>query len=335
MPFDLVSTAGVCEHCASGCAIRTDHRRGTVLRRMAINDPAVNEDWNCDKGRWAFTAPSVGDRMTLPLVRDAHGELQVASWPEALAAAAAGLRGAKAGVLTGGRVSVEDAYAYAKFARTVLGTNAIDFRARPHSAEEADFLAAHVVATTPDGGAAAYADLDRADVVLLAGFEPEEESPIVFLRLRKAVRRHKTRVHALAPFATRGLTKLDGTLILAAPGTETEVLAAQSTADALAGTSAVILVGERLATAGASRRDCPRRTHRRQARWIRRRWRGALEAGALGTLLPGGRPSAEASARADLARHRATSQDGTDRGHPRGCGQGRPRGARDRWRRRR
>ncbi len=304
-PFDLVSTAGVCEHCASGCAIRTDHRRGTVLRRMAINDPAVNEDWNCDKGRWAFTAPSVGDRMTLPLVRDAHGELQVASWPEALAAAAAGLRGAKAGVLTGGRVSVEDAYAYAKFARTVLGTNAIDFRARPHSAEEADFLAAHVVATTPDGGAAAYADLDRADVVLLAGFEPEEESPIVFLRLRKAVRRHKTRVHALAPFATRGLTKLDGTLILAAPGTETEVLAAQSTADALAGTSAVILVGERLAaTAGAlsAAIALAERTGAKLA-WIPRRAgeRGALEAGALGTLLPGGRPSAEASARADLA----------------------------------
>ena len=31
-----------------------------------------------------------------------------------------------------------------KFARVVLGTNDIDFRARPHSAEEADFLAAHV-----------------------------------------------------------------------------------------------------------------------------------------------------------------------------------------------
>ncbi|MEP7017248.1 MAG: 2Fe-2S iron-sulfur cluster-binding protein, partial [Actinomycetota bacterium] len=49
-PFDLISTPSVCEHCASGCATRTDHRRGTVLRRMAGNDPAVNEEWNCDKG---------------------------------------------------------------------------------------------------------------------------------------------------------------------------------------------------------------------------------------------------------------------------------------------
>ena len=44
-----------CEHCASGCAQRTDHRRGKVLRRLAGDDPEVNEEWNCDKGRWAFT----------------------------------------------------------------------------------------------------------------------------------------------------------------------------------------------------------------------------------------------------------------------------------------
>ncbi len=75
------------------------------------------------------------------------------SWPEALEWPRAGLAAAKGvGVLTGGRVSVEDAYAYGKFARAVLATNDIDFRARPHSAEEADFLAATVVATGPDGG---------------------------------------------------------------------------------------------------------------------------------------------------------------------------------------
>ncbi len=48
-PFDLVSTPGVCEHCAGGCAQRTDHRRGSVLRRLAGDDPEVNEEWNCDK----------------------------------------------------------------------------------------------------------------------------------------------------------------------------------------------------------------------------------------------------------------------------------------------
>src|ERR1700743_1291368 len=56
-PFDLVSTPSVCEHCASGCRQRTDHRRGAVLRRLAGNEPAVNEEGNCDKGRVALTYP--------------------------------------------------------------------------------------------------------------------------------------------------------------------------------------------------------------------------------------------------------------------------------------
>ena len=75
-PFDLVSTPSVCEHCASGCAIRTDHRRGMVLRRLARNDPAVNEEWNCDKGRWAFTSQSGPTGSPTPLVRDDDGNLR-------------------------------------------------------------------------------------------------------------------------------------------------------------------------------------------------------------------------------------------------------------------
>ena len=68
-------------------------------------------------------------------MRDEDGKLRPASWSEAIAVAAAGLAAAagRAGVLVGGRVTVEDAYAYSKFARMVLGTNDIDFRARPHS----------------------------------------------------------------------------------------------------------------------------------------------------------------------------------------------------------
>jgi NADH-quinone oxidoreductase subunit G len=72
-PFDLVSTPSVCEHCASGCRQRTDHRRGRVLRRLAGDAPLVNEEWNCDKGRWAFTYATQPDRLTTPLVRDADG----------------------------------------------------------------------------------------------------------------------------------------------------------------------------------------------------------------------------------------------------------------------
>jgi NADH-quinone oxidoreductase subunit G len=311
-PFDLMSTSSVCEHCASGCAIRTDHRRGAVLRRMARPEPEVNEEWNCDKGRWAFQYATLPDRLTVPLVRDEDGELRAASWPEALERAAAGLRRARgAGVLVGGRVSAEDAYAYGKFARVALNTNDVDFRWRPHSAEETAFLAAHVVGTGPTGGAVTYADLENAKTVLLVGFEPEDESPIVFLRLRKAVRKSRTAVYAVAPFTTRGLDKLSGTLVPAAPGAETAMLddlAAQSAGPALLsalGDGGFILVGERLATvpgALAAAADLAEQTGARLA-WVPRRAgeRGALETGAIGALLPGGRPASSVAARTEVA----------------------------------
>ena len=242
-PFDLASTPSVCEHCASGCAQRTDERRGKVLRRLAGDDPQVNEEWNCDKGRWAFAYATLPDRLTTPLVRDPDGQLRPASWPHALATAAAGLAGTRAAVLVGGRATVEDAYAYSKFARTVLGTNDIDFRARGCSDEETAFLA-HQVAGA--GMAVTYADLVAAPVVVLAGLEPEEESPMIFVRLRRAIR-SGTAVHSVAPWTSRGLAKLDGTRIDCLPGGEAVVLADPATQDLLATPGAILLLGERLA----------------------------------------------------------------------------------------
>jgi NADH-quinone oxidoreductase subunit G len=306
-PFDLVSTPSACEHCEAGCAQRTDHRRGKVTRRLAGNDPAVNEEWNCDKGRWAFRYETAPDRITHPLVRNEDGDLEPASWPAALAAAAAGLAAARgrAGVLVGGRLTVEDAYAYAKFARVALGTNDVDFRARPHSAEEAEFLAARVAGT---GIGVTYAELERAPAVVLVALEPEEEVPIVFLRLRKAVRKEQQRVLAIAPFATRGYDKLGATLIPTAPGREVEALdrlAADTAVDPpLVPADAVVLVGERLAETPGGLSAAVRLAEAKSARlaWVPRRAgdRGAVEAGALPNLLPGGRPVADAAARVDV-----------------------------------
>ncbi|SEH89748.1 NADH dehydrogenase subunit G [Mycolicibacterium rutilum] len=303
-PFDLVSSPSVCEHCASGCAQRTDHRRGKVMRRLAGDDPQVNEEWNCDKGRWAFTYTTQGDRITTPLIRDEDGKLRPASWSEALAVASTGLAAARgsAGVLVGGRATVEDAYAYAKFARIVLNTNDIDFRARAHSAEEADFLAAAIAGQPMT---VTYADLENAPAVLLAGFEPEEESPIVFLRMRKAVRKKALQVISVAPFATRSLTKLRGRLVAAAPGAEAAALDALTEDPQLRLPGAVILVGERLATSPGSLSAAARLAAATGARlaWVPRRAgeRGAAEAGALPHLLPGGRPVSDAAARAEAA----------------------------------
>ncbi|MEU2676140.1 NADH-quinone oxidoreductase subunit G [Streptomyces sp. NPDC007107] len=319
-PFDLVSTPSVCEHCAGGCATRTDHRRGKVMRRLAANDPEVNEEWLCDKGRFGFRYAQQRDRLTTPLVRNADGVLEPASWPEALEAAAAGLSGARgrAGVLTGGRLTVEDAYAYSKFARVALDTNDIDFRARVHSGEEADFLAARVAGRGRDldGSGVTYTALEKAPAVLLAGFESEEEAPGVFLRLRKAFRKHGQRTFALASHTSRGLEKAGGTLLPAAPGTETEWLDAlaggvgleaegAAAAEALRGEGAVIVVGERLAAVPGGLTAALRTATATGAAlvWIPRRAgeRGALEAGALPSLLPGGRPATDPRAREEVA----------------------------------
>ncbi|MFI1396302.1 NADH-quinone oxidoreductase subunit G [Streptomyces sp. NPDC020681] len=320
-PFDLVSSPSVCEHCAGGCATRTDHRRGKVMRRLAADDPEVNEEWVCDKGRFGFRYAQQRDRLTTPLVRNAEsGELEPANWPEALAAAAAGFSAARgrAGVLVGGRLTVEDSYAYAKFARVALDTNDIDFRARVHSPEEADFLAARVAGRGRDldGSGITYTTLEKAPAVLLAGFESEEEAPGVFLRLRKANRKHGQRTFALATHATRGLEKAGGTLLPAAPGTETEWLDAigsgvgldgdgAKAAQALRAEGAVILVGERLAGVPGGLTAAARAATATGAQlvWIPRRAgeRGAVEAGAIPSLLPGGRPATDPRAREETA----------------------------------
>ncbi len=324
-PFDLVSTPSVCEHCAAGCAQRTDHRRGKVSRRLAGDDPQVNEEWNCDKGRWAFTYATRPDRLKRPLVRDSDSRaLEVASWPEAVTVAAQGLDRARkkgrVGVLAGGRLTLEDAYAYAKFSRVALGSNNIDMRARVHSGEEADFLASRVAGTGMD---VRYEDLETAPAVLLAGFEPEDESPVVFLRLRKGARKNGLPVYAVAPYASRGLAKTEGTLIPTAPGDEARVLSELGEAnpeamEALRTTGAVILAGERLAETPGALSALARLSDRTGARlaWVPRRAgeRGAIEAGALPNLLPGGRPVSDATARADVARVWSTSALPEDEG---------------------
>ena len=293
-PFDLVSTPSACEHCASGCDMRTDVRRGKTLRRLAGDDSTVNEEWNCDKGRWAFKYVTSVDRLTTPLVRNSAGELVAASWPEALAAAAKGLKASKAAVLVGGRATYEDAYGYSKFARIALGTNDIDFRSRLSSNEEREFLAARVVGSTTT-----YLDIDRADHVLLVGFEPEEESPIVFLRINKQVRKRALKVTAIATKLSIGVEKLKGEFVKVAPGAEAAAIASQSLTS-----KSVILVGERAAESAGILSAVAALADSSSAKiaWIPRRAgeRGALEAGAIGNLLPGGRPVTDAAARVDI-----------------------------------
>ncbi|MDT7802500.1 MAG: NADH-quinone oxidoreductase subunit [Actinomycetota bacterium] len=309
-PFDLVSAPSVCEHCSSGCAERTDFRRGKVQRKLAGDDPEVNEEWICDKGRFAFRYTSAEDRIRRPLVRNREtGELEEASWTDALRIAAAGLTEARGnggvGVLPGGRLTVEDAYAYSKFARVALQTNDVDFRARAHSAEELAFLTSHVVGVTPESGVT-FGEIERARTVLCVAFDPEDEAPIVFLRLRKAARKNRTRVVHLGQWTTSSVRKTFGELLACVPGQEAAAIEgitkhAPDLDEALSGENAVVLVGERAASVPglfSALHDLVERTGVRLA-WIPRRAgdRGALEVGCVPGLLPGGRRVGDDAAR--------------------------------------
>ncbi len=292
-PFDLVSNDSACEHCASGCAMRTDVRRGKTLRRLAGEDASVNEEWNCDKGRWAFKY-EVKNRIKTPMIRNAAGLLEAASWPEALAAAATGLSKGKAGVLVGGRATVEDAYGYSKFARVALNTNNIDFRSRINSAEELDFFAA--VKST-----ATYKDIDQADHVVLLAFEPEDESPIVFLRIYKQFRKRALKVSTISPFTSRGSEKLNATVVKYAPGAEVSAI------NSITGLSAksVVLIGERLSETSGALTAAVELANKAGAKigYVPRRAgdTGAISAGATPNLLPGHRLISDAAARVDVA----------------------------------
>ncbi|MEY7970483.1 NADH-quinone oxidoreductase subunit G [Saccharomonospora xinjiangensis] len=314
-PFDLVSSPSVCEHCSVGCAMRTDFRRGKVMRRLAGDDPEVNEEWLCDKGRFAFRYAGAADRIRHPLVRNPEtGELERTSWTQALRVAAEGLAKARdgrgAGVLPGGRLTVEDAYAYSKFARVALRTNDIDFRARAHSPEELDFLASHVVGTTPDTGVT-FGQLETAPLVLCVAFEPEEEAPVLFLRLRKGARKNGTKVVHIGQWTTPAVRRTFGELLACVPGAEAEAVDglaehASDVDELLRAEGSVVLVGERAAEVPGLYSALHRLSERTGApiAWVPRRAgeRGAIDAGALPNLLPGGAAVTDAEARAALER---------------------------------
>ena len=318
-PFDLVSTASVTEHDASGSAIRVDIRRGEVLRRLAGNDPEVNEEWITDKDRFAFKWSGV-QRLNTPFVRE-NGQLVPTSWSDALDRvhrALAGLSGDQVGFLPGGRLSFEDAWAWSKFARSVVGSDSIDMRSRSHSEEERSFLAAHVAGS---GLGVTYSQLENAGQVLLVGLEPEDECGAIFLRMRKATRKGKLRVASLAPMTSRGLAKLSGELLRCAPGTEVEVAAEIREGGEFADLASrldggVILVGERASRTPGLLSEVVRLAERTHCRiqWVPRRAgeRGGVEAGLLPGLLPFGRALASQEARKSLAWGEIPAQRGLD-----------------------
>jgi NADH-quinone oxidoreductase subunit G len=204
-PWDLQVVESTCTTCAVGCRITVESSRDQLLRYQGIDDDAVNWGWMCDRGRFNFEAVASEDRLGAPLVRkpgDGGGELVEVSWAEAIDAAAAAIRDAidsggpgAVAVLGGARGTNEDAYAWAKLAKGVIGTDHVD-------AQLGDGLPADAVFALPP---AMISDVCSATTVVLLGPDVKEELPVLFLRLRDAAERRAIRILELSERDT-GLT---------------------------------------------------------------------------------------------------------------------------------
>jgi NADH-quinone oxidoreductase subunit G len=294
-PFDVRSADSVCPHCAAGCSIRVDVRRGEVVRHQARDEPEVNEAWLCDKGRYAFRFPD-RDRLDTPMLRVPG--LEPVSFAEALGAVAERARGGRVGILAGGRLTDEDAFALSKVARVGFGTNDLDHR--PSGGWDVPPDVERVAAA---GMPVTYRDVERAGAILVVALDSREELPILHLRIRKAARTG-ARVVVVHPRRTALADVAEH--ILCPPGREADVLEqllgahgedtplgrAADALDAARG-NAVVLAGPRLAASvgAVSMAVTVAASVGAGFAFLTRRAgdRGALRAGVHPALLPGGR----------------------------------------------
>jgi NADH-quinone oxidoreductase subunit G len=200
-PWDLTIVESTCTTCSVGCRITVDSSRDEVLRYSGVDIDAVNWGWMCDRGRFDFEAVNSDDRLQTPLLRK-DGELIEVSWMEALDAAGDAIRATLdargpggVAVLGGARGTNEDAYAWAKLAKGVIGTDNVD-------AQLGDGLPPEVVFGLP---AATIDDLATAKTVVLLGPDLKEELPVLYLRVRDAAERRAIRIVEIADHDT-GLT---------------------------------------------------------------------------------------------------------------------------------
>ncbi len=213
-PWDLDQVESTCTTCALGCRVAVQSSSNRVTRLLGIDADPVNHGWLCDKGRFAFDAVNSEDRLVDPLIRK-NGSLVAASWYEALAVAAEGLKksssaegGAESvGVLGGARLTNEGAYAWAKLVKGVLGTDSVD-------AQMGDGLPAEVTVGLPR---ATIDQAAKADTVIVLSGDVREELPVLFLRLRAAVTDGGLSLVELSPQAT-SLTPYAKASLRYAPG---------------------------------------------------------------------------------------------------------------------
>jgi NADH-quinone oxidoreductase subunit G len=214
-PWDLDQVESTCTSCSVGCRVVVQSSRNKVLRYQGVDIDPVNWGWLCDKGRFDFEAVNSEERLGSPLVRDEGLLLKPATWNDALRRATVAVREGldRSGpsgfaVLGGARLTNEAAYAWVKFAKGVIGSDNVD-------AQLGDGLPAEAVMGLPR---ATIDDVCRpGGAVLLLGPDPKEELPVLYLRLRQAVRQAGVKIVELASAET-GTTGLAAHSLRYRPG---------------------------------------------------------------------------------------------------------------------
>jgi NADH-quinone oxidoreductase subunit G len=190
-PWDLSHADSVCTQCSVGCNYRIDSRFGRIMRTFTRENTSIDDGWICDRGRYTFNYLYEPTRLRQPLIRR-DNELKPASFDEAIAVTAEKLSAAartnRVGIIGGGRLSDEEAFALQQFAREVLGSNNIDYRVSQQKY------------ASPSRHGARLEDIDDASLILVFGAITPEQAPILDLRLRRAVARRHAKLLFVGPY---------------------------------------------------------------------------------------------------------------------------------------
>ncbi len=199
-PWEMNHVATVCAHCGDGCKVTLGVRQSSegakIIRADNRDKSGMNGDFLCAKGRFGFDFVDSEKRLAKPMIRNAQGKLETATWEQAIRVAAEKLSAVKSasggeaiGVIGSNFATNEEAYLLQKFARTVLGTNNID---HARTADYARF--AKALAGKP-GRSAGIQDAAWAPAILLVGGDPTEEHPLLAWNLRTNARLSKARIY--------------------------------------------------------------------------------------------------------------------------------------------
>ncbi len=223
-PWEIERTASICTHCSVGCNVRMDSRTHKLRRIVGRENMQVNDQWLCDKGRFAHAWVNAEDRLTMPLVRK-NGELVGVPWSEALQVIADKLQAIKTvngadaiGGIGSAKLSNESNYLLQRFFRQMIGTNNIDHRDGGDVAALATGLPALADVMKPQ-----YGPNPKVDTIFLFGVDPSEELPILDVHLKRAVRKGKAKLMIAHPRKIE-LTRYEGPYLGYKPGTEATLL---------------------------------------------------------------------------------------------------------------